>query len=388
MTQTKQPTKPPAKKPQPQKLQPKKLQDRIESKDLKKIAEKVELGIPVSKQDGMIMLKTNDILDLGMIAQQMRVARHGNVTYYGVNMNLNYTNICELRCPLCAYSCDKGDESAFVLTLGEIEKRVRAAAASDIDEVHIVGGLNPEIEFDYYEKMLGLIKQIKPDIHIVAFTAAEYDYFAKKNNLTLEEVFARFMDAGLGALPGGGAEIFAERVRKKIAPDKISGKRWLEVMKTAHKMGLKANVTMLYNHIEEDEEIMDHLGQIRDFQEKTPVFKTFLPLLFHEENTKIKSEKTSTGFDDIRLYATSRIFLNNVPHIKALWMYLGEKTAQVLQAFGVDDIGGTYNNEKVVHAAGATTSDVGTEAFMKRLIERAGFVPKRSAADYRERATS
>ena len=362
------------------------LPDKIKNKDLKKIAEKVAQDIPVSKKDGMTMLKTNDILDLGIMARHMREARHGKTTWYGVNMNLNYTNICELRCPLCAYSCDKGDAGAFVLTPDEIKKRVEDAAASGIDEVHIVGGLNPEIEFDYYENMLRLIKRIKPDIHIVAFTAAEYDYFAKKNNLPLKEVFARLIDAGLGALPGGGAEIFAKRVREKIAPDKISGKRWLEVMKTAHSMGLKANATMLYNHIEQDEEIIDHLWQIRDFQEKTDVFKTFLPLLFHQENTQIKSKKISTGFDDVRIYATSRIFLNNVPHIKALWMYLGEKTAQVLQAFGADDIGGTYNNEKVVHAAGATTSDVGTEAFMKRLIERAGFVPKRSAADYRERA--
>ncbi|VEN74202.1 Aminofutalosine synthase MqnE [Candidatus Desulfarcum epimagneticum] len=362
-----------------------KLPDRIDSPGLKDIAAKVDAGVPVSRKDAAVMLKTHDILDLGIIADHIRTRLYGKSTFYSVNMNLNYTNVCELRCPLCAYSCDKDDENAFVLSLDEIENRMTRAAPLEIDEVHIVGGLNPDIEPDYYENMLRLIKKIRPDIHIVAFTAAEYDYFAKRNGLSLKEIFARFMDSGLGALPGGGAEIFAERVREKIAPKKISGDRWLEVMAAAHESGLKANATMLYNHIENDDDIIDHLSRLRDFQDKTPVFKTFLPLLFHRENTEIKSRKDATGFDDIRIYATSRIFLHNFPHIKALWMYLGEKTAQILQAFGVDDLGGTYHNEKVVHAAGADTSDFGTESFMRRLISRAGFEPRRTAADYRER---
>ena len=247
-------------------------------------------------------------------------------------MNLNYTNICELRCPLCAFSKDKGEKGSFTLSLTEIEQRVSEAVNSGIDEVHIVGGLNPDLKLDYFEEMLSCIKRIKPDIFIVAFTAVEYDYFAKLNNLPLETVFRRLIDAGVNALPGGGAEIFAQDVRNIIAPKKISGKRWLEVMETAHGLGLKTNATMLYNHLETPEHIIDHLFQIRKLQDKTGGFKAFVPLAFHKENTSVTTNRSgaTTGYDDIRIYATSRIVLHNVPHIKALWMYLGEKMAQTM----------------------------------------------------------
>jgi aminodeoxyfutalosine synthase len=251
-----------------------------------------------------------------------------------------------------------------------------------IDEVHIVGGLHPKLTLDYFEKMIRLIKGIKPDMHIVAFTAVEYDYFAKINNVSLEEVFRRLMDAGVQALPGGGAEIFSPHIRDIIAPKKISGTKWLSVMQTAHKMGLKTNATLLYNHIEKPEDIVDHLSRIRDLQDETGGFKTFVPLQFHGENTKIDVKRPTTGYDDIRIYATSRIFLHNVPHLKALWMYVGEKMAQVLLRFGVDDIGATYHNEKVVHAAGAQTPDFGSESFLRRLIHKAQLFPERTTASY------
>ena len=350
------------------------IPDQIKDKTLRRIAEKVCSHTPVSKKDAVYMLSTHDILGLGAIANHIRTRLHQDVTYYGVNMNLNYTNICELRCPLCAFSCDEGDENAFLLTMDEIEEKMRSAVSSDIDEVHIVGGLNPNLTLDYFEQMLRLIKSIKPDIHIVAFTAVEYDYFAKINHMSIEEVFKRLIDAGVEALPGGGAEIFSPDIRKVIAPKKISGKRWLDVMRTAHRMGLKTNATMLYNHRESMEDIADHLLRIRNLQDETGGFKTFVPLQFHKKNTLIEAKRLTTGYDDIRLYATSRIFLDNVPHLKALWMYLGDKTAQILQKFGVDDIGATYDNEKVVHAAGATTPDFGSEAHLRRLIEDAGLV--------------
>jgi len=355
----------------------------IQNEELRRIAEKVSSDIPVTKEDALCMLKTNDILDLGAIANHIRTRLHGNIAYYGVNMNLNYTNICELRCPLCAYSCDENDENAFLLSFDDIEKRIRTAVSFGIDEVHIVGGLHPKLTLDYFEKMIRIIKGIKPDMHIVAFTAVEYDYFAKINNVSLEEVFGRLMDAGVEALPGGGAEIFSPHIRDIIAPKKISGTKWLFVMRTAHKMGLKTNATMLYNHIEEPEDIVDHLSRIRDLQDETAGFKTFVPLQFHEENTKIDVKRSTTGYDDIRIYATSRIFLHNVPHLKALWMYVGEKMAQVLLRFGVDDIGATYHNEKVVHAAGAQTPDFGSESFLRRLINKAQLMPERTTASYR-----
>lgn len=355
----------------------------IHNKKLRSIAEKVHSNIPVTKEDALFMIKTNDILDLGAIANHIKTKLHKNIAYYGVNMNLNYTNICELRCPLCAYSCDENDENAFLLSFDDIEKRIRHAVSMGIDEVHIVGGLHPKLTLGYFEKMIRLIKGIKPNMHIVAFTAVEYDYFAKINNVSLEEVFRRLMDAGVQALPGGGAEIFSPHVRDIIAPKKISGTKWLSVMQTAHKMGLKTNATLLYNHIEKPEDIVDHLSRIRDLQDETGGFKTFVPLQFHGENTKIDVKRPTTGYDDIRIYATSRIFLHNVPHLKALWMYVGEKMAQVLLRFGVDDIGATYNNEKVVHAAGAQTPDFGSESFLRRLIHKAQLLPERTTAGYR-----
>jgi aminodeoxyfutalosine synthase len=354
----------------------------IRNKKLREIAEKVYGDVPVSEKDALFMLHTDDILELGAIAHYIRTRLHGDIAYYGVNMNLNYTNICELRCPLCAYSCDENDENAFLLSFDDIKTQIRSAVSVGIDEVHIVGGLHPKLKLGYFEKMLRLIKGIKPDMHIVGFTAVEYDYFAKKNNLSLEDVFRRLMDAGVEALPGGGAEIFSPQVRTIIAPKKISGKKWLSVMRKAHKMGLKTNATMLYNHIEKPGDIVDHLSQIRDLQDETGGFKTFVPLQFHGENTKINAKRSTTGYDDIRIYATSRIFLHNIPHLKALWMYVGEKMAQVLLRFGVDDIGATYHNEKVVHAAGAQTPDFGSESFLRRLIHKAQLVPVRTTASY------
>lgn len=352
---------------------------------MRQIAEKVQQNVPIDKDDAFCLLSTNDILELGLIAHHVRSKLHGDTAFYGVNMNLNYTNICELRCPLCAYSCDEGDEGSFLLSLEEIENRVKNAVALGIDEVHIVGGLHPGLVLEYFEDMLRLIRKIKPDMFIVAFTAVEYDYFARLNNISLEEVFQRLTDAGVNALPGGGAEIFAPHVREAIAPKKISGERWLDIMRTAHGLGLKTNATMLYNHQESSDDIVDHLFRIRDLQDETGGFKTFVPLPFHQENTQIQSLRPSTtGYDDIRIYATSRIVLHNVPHLKALWMYLGEKMAQVLLRFGVDDIGATYHDEKVVHAAGARTPDYGSESFLMRLIEEAQLIPTRTTAGYRE----
>ncbi len=359
------------------------LMKRVHEPRLSKIAEAVIAGEPARENDLEYLLSTNAILELGAIADFVRRRLHQNRAYYGVNMNLNYTNVCELRCPLCAYSKDEGEEGAFTLSLDEIDEKVKTAVARGIDEMHIVGGLNPAIPFEYYVEMLSRIKKIKADLHIVAFTAVEYDYFSQKSGLPLEEVFCRLIDAGLGAIPGGGAEIFDENVRSVIAPKKISGERWLEVMRTAHKLGLKTNATMLYNHIESIEDIADHLSTIRALQNETGGFKTFVPLAFHQEHTKISSKRRdSTGCDDIRIFASARIFLHNVPHIKALWMYVGEKMAQALLSFGVDDFGGTYVHEKVVHAAGARTPDYGTEAHLVRLIKDAGFIPVRVNASY------
>ncbi len=363
--------------------------DLIKNKNLKAIAEKVYEDIPVDEKDALFMLTTTDILELGLIAHFVRKRLHGDIAYYSLNMNLNYTNVCELRCPLCAFSRSEGDEGAYTMTLDEIEKRIRDMVLSGIEEVHIVGGLNPKLKIDYFEEMLKRIKSIKQDIFIVAFTAVEYDYFARINNMTVEEVLTRMKDAGLGALPGGGSEIFEPEIRRVIAPKKISGERWLQVMKIAHGLGLKTNATLLYNHIEKPRDIVHHLLQVRKLQEETGGFKTFVPLPYHDAGRGVTAKRgQSTGFDDIRLFAAIRIFLYNVPHIKALWMYLGEKMAQTLLYFGVDDLGGTYHHEKVVHSAGAATPDMGSELRLKQLIENAGMKAVRAVASYEMRGNS
>ncbi|MEW6333918.1 MAG: CofH family radical SAM protein [Thermodesulfobacteriota bacterium] len=360
--------------------------ENISNGTLRRIAGKVIRGIPVSEADALFMLGTDHILELGLIADALRTKLHGNRAYYEVNINLNYTNVCELRCPLCAFFRVEGDTGAFTLGLDEIEAKIRQADASGIDEVHIVGGLNPKLKIGYFEEMLRRIKAVNPEIFIVAFTAVEYDYFARINGLPLEEVLVRMQQAGLGALPGGGAEVFSPRLRQAIAPRKIPGKRWLEVMRVAHSLGLQTNATLLYNHLETPGDIVDHLSQIRSLQNETGGFKTFVPLAYHDARTDIRARrKQTTGFGDIRLFAASRIFLHNVPHLKSLWMYLGEKMAQLLLSFGVDDLGGTYHEEKVVHSAGATTPDGGNERHLRRLIEEAGLRPARVAANYQAR---
>lgn len=353
----------------------------ITDTNLLDIYEKVETGIAVSDDDAMILLSTDDIMGLAYIADTIKKRLHGDTVFYGVNMNLNYTNICMLRCPLCAFSRDKNDADAYVLSLDDIADKV--SRAGDIDEVHIVGGLHPDLPFSYYEDMLKTIKAIKPSLHIVAFTAVEYDYLSQKFDIPLDELFVRLKEAGLGSIPGGGAEIFAPRVRAAIAPKKISGKRWLEVMAIAHRNGIKSNATMLFNHIESTADIIDHMRQIRTLQNETDGFKTFVPLVFHEEHTGVRAKrKEPTGYDIIRIYATARIYIHNVPHIKALWMYVGEKLAQVLLQCGVDDIGATYYDEMVVHSAGAKTPAWGSEPFLQHLIRDAGFTPVRVNASY------
>ena len=351
-----------------------------------RLSEKVADGTPLDEQDALYLLRSPMIMEIGALANRVRQRLHGARTFYGVNLNLNYTNICELRCPLCAFSRDKGTAEAYTLTIPEIESRVKTAVTEGLDEVHIVGGLNPDLDLGYYEDMLRAIRRVGPELHVVGFTATEYDFIARRQGLSLETVLNRFREAGVNALPGGGAEVFAPEVREVISPKKMPGKRWLEVMKAAHRAGLKSNATLLYGHIETPEQIVDHLAQLRNLQDETGGFKAFVPLAFHPGNTTIKGSRTAeSGFADIRLYATARLFLHNIPHLKALWMYLGDAMAQVLLDFGVDDMGSTYSDERIVHAAGASTETTGSETHLQRLLRAAGKIPVRTAADYKER---
>ena len=236
-----------------------KLPDAMTDAELRPIASKVYEGRPINGPDALRLLATCSIADLGRLASHVRRGLHGDAAYYGVSMNLNFTNICELRCPLCAFARDEGQPGAYLLTQTDMERRIQKAAAAGVDEVHIVGGLHPDLSLSYFEELLSSVKRLAPRMFITAFTAVEIDYFARKEGVSTEEALARLIKAGLGAMPGGGAEIFAPRVRKVIAPKKISGTRWLEIMRMAHEAGLKTNATMLYNHIEKPADIVDHL---------------------------------------------------------------------------------------------------------------------------------
>ncbi len=351
---------------------------------LREIGERVAAGGVASDADALAMLRTNDLNGLGAVAFGCRLRRHGRRAYYGGSVNLNYTNICELRCPLCAFSRDRGEADAYVLGMEEVARRVGAAWAGGADEVHVVGGLNPQLGLDYYLNLIATVKQVDPQLYIVAFTATEYEYLSRRSGVPVAALLARFRAAGVDALPGGGAEIFAEAVRRRIAPKKISGDVWLAVMRAAHEAGLRSNATLLYNHLETDEQIVDHLRKLRELQVVTGGFKAFVPLPYHGGRSPVPARRPRpTGAEVVRLFATARIYLHNIPHLKALWMYHGLKMAQVLLSFGVDDVGGTYVDEKIVHAAGASTPAGGCETELRALIEQAGFEPVRTRSDYR-----
>jgi aminodeoxyfutalosine synthase len=261
---------------------------------------------------------------------------------------------------------------AYTMTLDEALGRVEAKRDAGITEIHIVNGLHPGLPFSYYEDLLRGIKRIRPDLHIKAFTAVEIVYFAQKFGLSRREVLERLVACGLGSLPGGGAEIFHERARRRLCADKVDADGWIEIHQTAHRMGLKSNCTMLYGHIETDEERVDHLVRLREAQDVTGGFQCFVPLAFHPANTNMERLQPPTGADDLRVYAVSRLMLDNVPHVKAYWTMVGQKTAQIALWFGADDLDGTVEEERIYHMAGARTPQALTRAELVRLVRAAG----------------
>ncbi|MFH1961814.1 MAG: CofH family radical SAM protein [bacterium] len=365
--------------------------------ELTNIEGKILAGERLTQEDGVRLMRSSDILRLGHLADMVRKRIMIKETplakdnaYFNCNLNINYTNICTCRCPLCAFSRDPNAEDAYLLSLEKIEERVRTIHCMGVNEVHIVGGLHPDLPFSYLEEMLQGIKGINDNIFIQAFTATEIDYYADLSGISLEDALIRLKNAGLSSIPGGGAEIFSPRVRKIIAPKKIPGERWLKVMETAHNIGLYSNATMLYGHVETPEERVKHIIAIRELQDKTIVstsgtgFLSFVPLAFHPNNTNLSNCKGTDGFDDLRVFAVSRLLLDNIIHIKGLWMYLGEKLAEVALCFGVDDLGGTGIDEKIVHAAGATTPTQTSKELLARIIKNAGRCPKQVNSIYEE----
>jgi len=342
---------------------------------LKNMYEKVKKGIRLSREEGLILYKTQDLNGVGRLADHVRRQRHGNQAFYVYNQHLNYTNICKNRCLFCAYAVDEGDKGAYLWHMDEIEKRLMARIDEPVNELHIVGGLHPTLDFDYFTRLLKTVKRIRPKAKIKAFTSVEIDYLSNLSGLSLEETIAVLKESGLDMMPGGGAEVMSERVRKKLFPRKVNAHRWLEIMEAVHRAGIPTNATMLYGHIETLEERVDHLILLRELQDKTGGFSAFIPLAFHSQNTALSHLPPTNAMDDLKNIAVARLMLDNFDHIKAYWVMIGEKLAQVALAYGADDLDGTIIEERITHEAGATSARGLTRNQMERMIRESGFIP-------------
>jgi aminodeoxyfutalosine synthase len=340
------------------------------------ISAKVSAGQRIAPNEALFLFNSNDLLAIGELAALANEGKNGLNVYFNVNRHINPTNVCVNRCAFCAFSRTAGEDGAYTLALDEICRRAREAEGEGATEVHIVGGLHPDLAFEFYEETLMAIRHAAPKLHIKAFTAVEIEYFSRISGLTIEQVLERLISAGLGSMPGGGAEILVEEVRQKICPEKISGARWLEIIRLAHLAGLKSNATMLYGHVETVSDRVAHMEMLRVLQDATGGFQAFIPLAFQAENSDLKLDiKGTSGLDDLKTLAIARIFLDNFDHIKAYWIMLGEKIAQVSLAFGVNDLDGTVVEEKIGHDAGAKTPQAQTKEGIIRLIRKAGKIP-------------
>ena len=341
---------------------------------LKTIRDKVFAGERLTEEDALALCRTRDILAVGEMADFANRRKNGDRVYFIVNRHINPTNICVNRCQFCAFSKTQGEPLAYTMTMEEILRRAEEASLQKATELHIVGGLHPDLPFDFYLRMLRTLRERFPAIHIQAFTAVEIDYFARITGLPLPEVIRLLSEAGLGSLPGGGAEIFAPEVRNRICPEKISGDRWLEVMEAVHAAGLRSNATMLYGHVETLASRVDHMRRLRELQDRTAGFQSFIPLAFHPKNTEIAKGYT-TGLEDLLALAVARLYLDNFRHIKSFWIMVGPKLAQISLHFGVDDIDGTVVEEKITHAAGAQAGQEMSVDELVTMIRQAGKVP-------------
>ncbi|SFR10046.1 aminofutalosine synthase MqnE [Desulfoscipio geothermicus] len=345
--------------------------------ELENIAAKVAAGERLTREDGVKLYQSNDLLAIGKMADLVRKRKNGTNTFFIVNRHINHTNVCINRCKLCAFGRDANAPGAYTMSLDEIEAKARASANSGISEIHIVGGLNPELKLDYYVDMLQRVRRVLPGVVIQSFTAVEIDYLAQLHGMTHHAVLRALQEAGLDSLPGGGAEIFAPRVREIICSKKINGDKWLAVHRAAHELGMRTNATMLYGHVETIEERVDHLLRLRELQDRTGGFLTFIPLAFHPKNTALEPMGLAgtTGYDDLKTLAVARLLLDNFDHIKAFWVMVGPKMAQVSLSFGVDDLDGTVVEEKIAHDAGAETGQSMAKSELVRMIKNAGFCP-------------
>ncbi len=355
----------------------------IDDARLQPIAAKVMAGERLSFEDGVALYRSPDLLALGWLANYVREKRHGNLCYFNVNRHINPTNVCVAHCKLCAFGRNPDSPGAYTFALEEIWQRAEQGLREGATEFHLVGGLHPDLPFEYFLDLIRGLKSRCPSVHLKAFTMVEVGYFARISKLSIRDTLLALKEAGVDSLPGGGAEIFNPRVRKVICDHKVSGQQWLNIARTAHQIGLHSNATMLYGHIETDEERVEHLLALRTLQDETGGFVAFIPLAFHPENTGLAHLPKPTGFTDLKTIAISRLLLDNFDHIKAYWIMLTPRVAQIALRFGADDIDGTVVEEKIYHDAGATTEQFTPRAQLERLIREAGRVPVERDTLYR-----
>jgi len=346
-----------------------------ERSELADIYEKVVAGQRLSREDGLRLFESHDLLTIGFLANLVRERLHSQKTYWVYNQHINYSNICTNGCRFCAFSRRLGEEGGFALTLDQIANKVRERLREPITEIHVVGGCHPDLPFSYYLDLVRTIKQVRPKVTVKAFTAVEVAHLAKNDGLTISEVLLALKEAGVEALPGGGAEVFSSRVRQLLCPEKLSGNGWLEVAKEAHQLGIRSNATLLYGHLETPAERVDHMLALRKTQDETGGFITFIPLAFQSANTEISPLQERTGYSDLKTIAISRLLLDNIVHIKAYWIMLGAKIAQTALYFGADDLDGTVMEERIGHMAGASSAEALTPEELKALIRAAGHEP-------------
>jgi len=347
----------------------------IVNSDLAPIAEKVFAGERLAFDDGVALYRSTHLLQLGSLANYVREKKNGNVAYYIINRHINPTNVCVVGCPLCAFSRKVGEEGAWTMSIEEAIQHVAEGYSESVREFHIVGALHPYLPFSYYVDLLRALKDHFPHVHLKAFTCVELDHLAKLAGRPLRETIEILKKAGLDSVPGGGAEIFAKRVRDLICTNKISGERWLEVARAVHECGLKSNATMLYGHVETYEERVEHLIRLRELQDETRGFMAFVPLAFHPDNTQFSYLPRTTGFDDLKNIAVARLMLDNFDHIKAYWIMMGPKLAQVALRFGADDLDGTVEEERIYHMAGGQSPQALSRVEIENLIRQAGRIP-------------
>ncbi len=353
-------------------------QARLESAGLSDIDEKLRAGVRLDLADGVRLFETPDLLAVGWLANRERERRHGPRTFYNFNIRLEATNVCVAGCLFCSFARLKpGDPGAYTMSLEQAWDKLRQRAAQPLTEIHVVNGLHPDLPWSYYLELLRGFKRIRPDIHLKCFTAVEIAFFADLYGMTDEQVLRELLAAGLDSLPGGGAEIFAERVRKKIAndPNKCDADRYLSIHRLAHRLGMRTNVTMLYGHVETAEERVDHMLRARALQDETGGFQAFIPLAFHPDNNPMRKLPPPSAADTLRVHAVSRLMCDNIDHVKAFWIATGVEVAQTCLWFGADDLDGTVQEEKIYHMAGSRTPTALSTREIDRLIRAAGREP-------------